>query len=661
MPYPVFPSHTRSSSSTSTLLEDDPSYVSISWEKKLHLHYPKKHLQLHTQYSNQVLASKTEEWWMEHYTSTANAFINDMVTCEKVKNVLRSLLQTGPETLSSADLIAINEYIRKLVTDNKKEELLQLTNILRHYLMPSQAYILYMFVIAMPYKLSALHWAIIYKQRLPPSLLDSITQNEDRVSALHLAVNFNDYDAVCTMLNHDGGKAVKGLLTPLLLSAVNCENPKILSKLLESGADGEMPLILGMTALHLAARRGALEITKELLARLTLFGVNARDHFGQTPLFLAAAGGHADVVERLLECEDIYSELANITGNTPLFMAATHGYTDIVEQLLKKSSPDIVSMATIHGNTPLLMAAANGYRDIVELLLKSDCPDIVNMATVNGNTPLGAATTGEHADIVKILLSNGADGALQILEQHVSAHKTTLVDTFFEAGLYVPNPALDASPEKLKHVLLLRARLNRIDTLSPKRMMPLGYRHDGTWYLDEAANGCQKALSNLHNQIKNNDALKVWISTASAEIPYLCFRLFLKYVSFQLLIQQAFDSALKFDEELERDLYLENKHALAFIQRKYGSRRLTAWAKALAEAPAALAFGERFTRLYEAVRYQATIPPSRFFKPCQLMRPLPENLALSAEPGSSNDVKPRAGGTDSQASGMERPPCSSLP
>src|SRR4051812_15378837 len=78
-----------------------------------------------------------------------------------------------------------------------------------------------------------------------------------------------------------------------------------------------------LTPLHIACYRGHLGATKELIARgatLTL-----QDGWGRTPLAAACLTGRLDIVEATL---DSYDEAARMRG---LVDAAANGHIDVVE------------------------------------------------------------------------------------------------------------------------------------------------------------------------------------------------------------------------------------------------------------------------------------------------------------------------------------------
>jgi ankyrin repeat protein len=119
------------------------------------------------------------------------------------------------------------------------------------------------------------------------------------------------------------------------------------------------------------------EAVVKLLLATERVDVNSKDtKYGQTPLWMAAVGGHEAVVKLLLE-----------KGVDPN-LKPTSGYSD--------------------GRTPLSIAAAVGHEKVVKLLLANDGVDL-NSKDNNSRTPLSIAAANGHGAVVKLLLEKGAE------------------------------------------------------------------------------------------------------------------------------------------------------------------------------------------------------------------------------------------------------------
>jgi ankyrin repeat protein len=114
--------------------------------------------------------------------------------------------------------------------------------------------------------------------------------------------------------------------------------------------------------------------------------VNFKNEIGETPLQIAAAYGHKDLVVLLLDNNaDINMQCTS--GWSPLHQTAMKGKKDIAEYLIKKGAN--VNIKDKEGHTPLHSAAGYGYTDIVELLLINGAE--VNIKDKDKHTPLDYA------------------------------------------------------------------------------------------------------------------------------------------------------------------------------------------------------------------------------------------------------------------------------
>ena len=203
----------------------------------------------------------------------------------------------------------------------------------------------------------------------------------------------------------------------------------------------------GRTALHVASRRGLLDVVKSLLVR-DPSQVAVNDNEDVTPLHLAAEGGHSDVVKELLEYAKEHEVLAlDIHGYTPLdravasmpaepdsprlilkkmvqilpeggkfivpdggplsrytllHQAAMLGYEEGVKWLLEgRADPN---EGDNWGILPIHRAAACGYTQIVEIFLDGTGSWI----SEDGRTPLHFAAQYGRENVVHVLLARAA-------------------------------------------------------------------------------------------------------------------------------------------------------------------------------------------------------------------------------------------------------------
>jgi ankyrin repeat protein len=153
-----------------------------------------------------------------------------------------------------------------------------------------------------------------------------------------------------------------------LLDATRAGDVETVRSLLAGGADANAARGDGVTALHLAAERGRLDIAKLLIGAGASAGAETRIG-AYTPLHVAAEGGHVDLVEALLGAGANASAKTTNSGVTPLHLAAkAPGGEGAVRALVAAGAPMDAREAS-SGQTALMFAAAYGRAEAVRELL----------------------------------------------------------------------------------------------------------------------------------------------------------------------------------------------------------------------------------------------------------------------------------------------------
>lgn len=130
----------------------------------------------------------------------------------------------------------------------------------------------------------------------------------------------------------------------------------------------------------------------------------ARNKAGETPLHVAAQGGHAAAALALIRSGALI-EARDKWGHTPLHRAALSGLVSIGATLLAQGAG--VDPRDKSGNTPLHVAAFQGQVGLAALLLRAGADPAAR--DKNGRTPLHKAALNDQWPVAALLLLRGAN------------------------------------------------------------------------------------------------------------------------------------------------------------------------------------------------------------------------------------------------------------
>ncbi|XP_057753033.1 putative E3 ubiquitin-protein ligase XBAT31 [Arachis stenosperma] len=135
-----------------------------------------------------------------------------------------------------------------------------------------------------------------------------------------------------------------------------------------------------------------------------------------SPLHIAAANGHFQILSRLLD-GSVNPDVLNRQKQTPLMLAAMHGKIACVEKLLEAGA-NVLLFDTHYGRTCLHYAAYYGHSSCLKAILSAAQTSpvaaswgfarFVNIRDGRGATPLHLAARQRRAECVHILLNSGA-------------------------------------------------------------------------------------------------------------------------------------------------------------------------------------------------------------------------------------------------------------
>ena len=184
-----------------------------------------------------------------------------------------------------------------------------------------------------------------------------------------------------------------------LVAAVEGGHEDVVVMLIKSGArvDGDG------NALYAASAKGG----RTMVAKLLQYQANKGGEFGSSALEAAIQGGHADVVQLLLQNRASFDRMSSTAlnlGGSALHLAARGGHKDLLEWLVQRPKAN-VNYQDKDGVSPLLIAVSQGHDTIVRLLLGKGVDR--TLTDKNGLTALMMAVTGGRQDLVVLLLEHG--------------------------------------------------------------------------------------------------------------------------------------------------------------------------------------------------------------------------------------------------------------
>jgi ankyrin repeat protein len=183
------------------------------------------------------------------------------------------------------------------------------------------------------------------------------------------------------------------------------------------------------TALHLACRRGHVEVVYVLLDSGA--DAEALDKHKSSPLHEASQGGHAELVRILLD-RGVDTKSKNYAGHPPVFLALMGGHVPVVKVFIEFGVD--IGIDGMDEWTPLHRALFEGNIEVTRGLLERG-------ADLTGQDLLRVAFLGGHAGVIQVFIEHGVDLTIKLTNGATVLHTTStgghveMVRTLLEHGL----------------------------------------------------------------------------------------------------------------------------------------------------------------------------------------------------------------------------------
>jgi serine/threonine-protein phosphatase 6 regulatory ankyrin repeat subunit B len=236
--------------------------------------------------------------------------------------------------------------------------------------------------------------------------VDVNAQDKDGISAL-MEASIMGHTKIVQFLLENGAEvdATAGSEVSALWLAASEGKTDVMKILLQKHADASNSRSDGITALMTASVGGHVDAVKFLLENGA--DATATDKDGLTALLNAAEKGSVEVLKLLATHvnDPKYLDIMSNTGFNALIIAAAHGHADAIEYLIEAGA----DVAAVHENgvTPLMYAAASDHVKAMQVLIEKGNADL-NFRHSNGGTALLEAATGGAVDAMRYLIEKGA-------------------------------------------------------------------------------------------------------------------------------------------------------------------------------------------------------------------------------------------------------------
>ena len=202
--------------------------------------------------------------------------------------------------------------------------------------------------------------------------------------------------------------------TSMYLAAIG-GHVDVIKCLIAAGANKNERGCSGETPLNVAVLQGQLNVVKYFVEELKV-DVDQEEEDDANPLHWAAAEGHVDVIEYLIEAGADKNK-KDYNAGTPLQWAAIEGQLEVVKYFVEKLKVD-VNQKNEDGETLLHLAVVKRMEENLEVAVQGRLDVIsylidrwglsVDQQDKKGNTPLHGAVWEGQIDVGKLLVEKGA-------------------------------------------------------------------------------------------------------------------------------------------------------------------------------------------------------------------------------------------------------------
>ncbi|CAO2826004.1 unnamed protein product [Amaranthus hypochondriacus] len=156
--------------------------------------------------------------------------------------------------------------------------------------------------------------------------------------------------------------------------------------------------------LHNAALEGDLPSLLNLIEEdqfiLDRFIIDKSAHFNQTPLHVASAKGHLEIVKTLLEVNPSMCFVRDHDGMNPILVAAINGQNHVINELIQ-ANPHVVNERTNGGETVLhLCVKHNQLETLKHLVDVTDDGELLNSKDSHDNTILHLVVASKQNEVI---------------------------------------------------------------------------------------------------------------------------------------------------------------------------------------------------------------------------------------------------------------------